>query len=51
VIEGDLFFLQPLIEFLLRVRGLDPVELAVYFLLGGQQAELLGAAHHHFVVD
>ena len=51
IFQANLFFLQSLIKLLLRVRGLDLVEFSVYFLLGGEQAELFGSAHYHFVVD
>ena len=43
--------LQPLVEFLLRVRRLDLRQLAVHFLVGRQQAQLFRALHQDFVVD
>ena len=51
VVQGDLALLEPLVEFLLRVRRLDLVQLLVDFFVGGQQAELFGALHQDFVVD
>src|SRR5580704_604916 len=51
IVQGNLLFLEPLVEFFLRVGGLDLVELTVYFFFRGQQAELFGAAHDHFIVD
>ncbi len=51
ILQGDLLLFQSLIKLLLGVRGLELVELAVHFLFCGQQTQLLGPAHHNFVVD
>ncbi len=48
VVERDFLVLQALVEFLGGVGGLDFVELAIHFFVGGQQTELFGALHQDF---
>src|SRR5579864_2171035 len=51
VVKGDLFVLEFLIELFLGVRRLDLVHFAIDLLVGGEEAEFLGAMHEDFVVD
>jgi len=51
IVERDLLLFQTLVELFLVLGRFDLVELAIDFLLGGQQAEFLGSAHHHLIVD
>jgi hypothetical protein len=51
VVERDFLVLQALVEFFGGVGGLDFVELAIDFFVGGQQTELFGALHQDFGLD